>query len=452
MAIVARYIRIVSLSAVNGNNPLELKEVRVLGRDLNDLNDINWASGGTHGASATQSSDYNNNHQANRAIGEDDDDEIWSATSNDNDGDKSKNPWWQVDLGPTHRQIKTLEVRHGRFLTGQSNLTDYLIFVSTEELGATPNGSLNDIHEWAKDENDIGVKVFRPTRSIEGIVLDDGSLGVLPSNDPRWELQNPYVTQAFATDNPNYIAGVVGITASSSQGDAAFAEIGINNSALEHRMVEEIANASAVSTAKGIQWANQKDYEVEKFEGTQSQNVIDQLFLEDDLAHPNPTTNAIDKAFRDNTRSAREMIKEALRAGKKVTVPTRQIAIGSWVGVVWHEEDESSYGALILRVGETVAHGGAAIQEAQPKPPQVTKEWNNSVIAGDPVNTGTGSYTHDETDFTTPNYGLPPAESHKSEIFITLTEGSNLLIPAVPISRLYRRSSTAGREVGITSM
>ncbi|MGB7158226.1 MAG: DUF6531 domain-containing protein, partial [Tepidisphaeraceae bacterium] len=221
-----------------------------------------------------------------------------------------------------------------------------------------------------------------------GIMTGDASLSVpATSNDPRWTLHNPIVSENISTDNPNASVGLVAVTAAASAStDDVFDLMGWNNSALEHTLLEGLLNVESVSTVKGMQLSTSPLQSI-------TLANLDQQFTTD------PENWASD---------ARTAIEGALNQGFTVKGPSKLVTVGGWTGAVWFQEKSGEpNGYIIKRLNEPPISGGYG-----GNPPVIARPINSVASnlgerGADPVNFLTGGMYHDEQDISIPNVGIP---------------------------------------------
>jgi RHS repeat-associated protein len=152
-------------------------------------------------------------------------------------------------------------------------------------------------------------------------------------------------------------------------------------SALEHQIWEELVRVDAISTMKGLQYANE-------------------------IGIPIKTcTNASCLDSTQLSQATKDAILPRINGGWHIIVPNDEFTYNEWNGAVWIAYDPATWAASYIISGGF--DGGATTQSGSPATESVGDLGSsNGVMAGDPVNITNGNEVRTEVDFTIPGRGL----------------------------------------------
>lgn len=215
------------------------------------------------------------------------------------------------------------------------------------------------------------------------------------------------VSKGALIDIPHAITRSVDIATGQVIPPAQTLLLGFSGSALESFVWQENGRADAVSTVRGIQYANEVGIEVLTIDAANQSTEIPKL-----------TSNA--DSSLNHTANMVSALQLAISQGFKITIPRSMISYGGWIGAVWLQLKEDGTGCFCIQGG----YGGGASLDASPS--FYVPSLFNLTDGSNPLILGTGF-----------NYTNPNNANDRSEV-IALTDGF------AAISSYFNFSCTGG--------
>ena len=230
-------------------------------------------------------------------------------------------------------------------------------------------------------------------------------------------LQFPYLPSGMGLDVPANcwkgisIYGVDLLNPAEPDEDLArYTIMGYHNSSMEGLVLEELTNYDSISTMKAFQIAHKSNLVT-----INSSNILSYSSYWD------PTHNIYNRILDYvNTKNFTVQVPTTMTTIGSGANPNPQ---GSWTGVGYTITNTYGYtvGYMIQGSNDTAAHGGGAWgNKVTPTIPIINP---NTFSSPDPINTANGNVTHDETDISLPNLGMPLDFSRHYDSFNTVPWG-----------------------------
>ncbi len=161
-----------------------------------------------------------------------------------------------------------------------------------------------------------------------------------------------------------------------------FALIGWQSSAEEHNIWEKLMEIPSISTTKGMQIANQRNYTIHKVDSSN----IDILL---------PLINI--------PQYKKDFIRKLVNNGNTVTLPDHEFYYNDWYGIIMFAEGGVGGGYLIWGDTQEIINGGQTTVPPNQKDTPLGKDSNKQTTKDDPIDVATGNLDISATDISIPN-------------------------------------------------
>ena len=230
-----------------------------------------------------------------------------------------------------------------------------------------------------------------------------------------WEQQFPCLPDKMYIDIRNMASNALSIDGSVGEDYLVRRRMmGYTNSAEENAIWEDLANIDSISTVKSFQLAREREVDIYEITSANKTTYLPLLTL---------------------STSDKNAIEYYVDTGFTVFTPKSNTDLGDWEGVGYYAEKIIQEGNMLSYstkyiisggynggVQETI-HGGFTTQD--PAPITILESTQNQFYTPDPINIANGNVTHDETDLSVPNLGVPLTFSRHYDSFNTVPYGES---------------------------